>query len=111
MKLLHFAVAAGLAALPLVGVAAPASASAAPAVSCDEGDDAAFVFDSYDADFYLDTDGDGRSTLTTVETFVANFPDIDQNQGMRSRVCNLATAALEDMLRAYRGIRAVVLCA
>jgi uncharacterized membrane protein YgcG len=86
MKLLHFAVAAGLAALPLVGVAAPTPASAAPAVSCDEGDDAAFVFDSYDADFYLDTDGDGRSTLTTVETFVANFPDIDQNQGMRRAI-------------------------
>ena len=69
--------------MPLLVVA---PASAAPAVSCNEGDDAAFTFDSYDADFYLDVDSDGRSTLTTVETFVARFPDIDQNQGMRRAI-------------------------
>ncbi|MBH0010368.1 hypothetical protein [Salinibacterium sp. SWN1162] len=41
-----------------------------------------FVFDSYDGEFFLDRDEAGRSTLLTVETFVAVFPD-DQNRGMR----------------------------
>ena len=83
-RLASFAAAVALASLPLIGVAAPASA--ASAVSCDKGDDAAFTFQSYDADFYLDVDENGRSTLTTVETFVAEFPDIDQNQGMRRAI-------------------------
>jgi uncharacterized membrane protein YgcG len=83
MKMVFLAVAITLAALPLT-VAAPATA--ASAVSCDEGDDGAFVFESYEADFYLDVDDEGRSTLTTVESFVALFPDIDQNQGMRRAI-------------------------
>ncbi len=74
----------GLALLPVIGVSAPASA--APAVSCDQGDDSAFTFQSFDADYYLDVDENGRSVLTTVETFVAVFPDIDQNQGMRRAI-------------------------
>ncbi len=45
-----------------------------------------FSFASYDADFYLDADSAGRSTLTTVETFVASFPDFDQNRGMRRAI-------------------------
>ncbi|CAN5187468.1 hypothetical protein BH09ACT5_BH09ACT5_01840 [soil metagenome] len=81
---LRFAAAAALILFPVLGAAAPASAAAA--VSCDEGDDNAFVFESYGADFYLDVDDNGRSTLTTVETFVAQFPDIDQNQGMRRAI-------------------------
>jgi len=83
-RLAQFAAAVALASLPLLGVAAPASA--ASAASCDQGDDADFSFESYDADFYLDVDENGRSTLTTVETFVAQFPDIDQNQGMRRAI-------------------------
>ncbi|CAN5317842.1 DUF2207 domain-containing protein [soil metagenome] len=82
--LASFAAAVALVAVPLIGVAGPASA--ASTVSCDQGDDAAFTFQSYDADFYLDVDDNGRSTLTTVETFVAEFPDIDQNQGMRRAI-------------------------
>ncbi|MBH0025272.1 DUF2207 domain-containing protein [Salinibacterium sp. SWN248] len=46
-----------------------------------------FVFDSYDADFFLDRDAEGHSTLLTVETFVANFPP-DQNRGMRRAIPN-----------------------
>ena len=76
-RLASFAAAVALVSIPLVGIAGPVSA--ASAVSCDEGDDGAFVFESYDADFSLDVDAEGRSTLTTVETFVAQFPDIDQN--------------------------------
>jgi uncharacterized membrane protein YgcG len=45
-----------------------------------------FTFASFSADYYLDTDADGRSTLLTVETFVANFPDFDQNHGMRRAI-------------------------
>lgn len=82
-RLASFAAVLALSAAPLL-LASPASA--APSVSCDEGSDAAFSFESYDADFSLDTDADGRSTLTTVETFVALFPDIDQNQGMRRAI-------------------------
>lgn len=78
--------------------AAPAVPAAA--LACDEGDDNAFVFESFAADYYLDTDADGRSTLTTVETFVARFPDIDQNQGMRR-------AIPEDYLRAPTDISVV----
>ncbi|MBN9238162.1 MAG: hypothetical protein BGO97_00655 [Micrococcales bacterium 70-64] len=83
VRLASFSAALVLAALPLL---AAVPAHAAPAVSCDEGDDGAFSFESYDADFYLDVDADGRSTLRTVETFVALFPDIDQNQGMRRAI-------------------------
>jgi uncharacterized membrane protein YgcG len=45
-----------------------------------------FSFDSFSADYYLDVDADGRSILTTVETFVAVFPDFDQNHGMRRAI-------------------------
>ena len=41
-----------------------------------------FTFDSFTADYYLDVDAQGHSTLTTVETLVAQFPDFDQNQGV-----------------------------
>jgi len=83
-RLASFAAAVALALVPLIGVAGPATA--ASSVSCDQGDDSAFEFESYDADFSLDVDENGRSTLTTVETFVALFPDIDQNQGMRRAI-------------------------
>jgi uncharacterized membrane protein YgcG len=61
--------------LSLLGLAAPAHAGV---------DD--FEFESFTADYYLDVDADGRSTLTTVETFVAIFPDFDQNHGMRRAI-------------------------
>jgi uncharacterized membrane protein YgcG len=41
-----------------------------------------FTFDSFTADYYLDVDDQGHSTLTTVETLVARFPDFNQNQGV-----------------------------
>lgn len=41
-----------------------------------------FTFDSYSADYYLGLDSEGRSTLKTVETLVAEFPAIDQNHGI-----------------------------
>ncbi|WP_166788171.1 DUF2207 family protein [Cryobacterium glaciale] len=61
-------------------VAAPASASTVSIVGSDAND---FSFDSFDAQYELGLDADGRSTLTTIETIVARFPDSDQNHGIR----------------------------
>ncbi len=44
------------------------------------------MFESFSADYYLDVDDAGRSILTTVETFVAVFPEFDQNRGMRRAI-------------------------
>jgi uncharacterized membrane protein YgcG len=41
-----------------------------------------FTFESLDVQYYLDRDDAGHSTLRTVETFVALFPDFDQNRGL-----------------------------
>lgn len=42
-----------------------------------------FVFESLDVDYTLTRDADGVSRLAVVETFVAVFPETDQNRGMR----------------------------
>ncbi len=42
-----------------------------------------FTFESLDVEYRLDRAEDGTSTLTVVETFVALFPEFDQNRGMR----------------------------
>jgi len=47
-----------------------------------------FEFESYSADYYLARDAEGHSTLRTVETFVAVFPDFDQNRGMIRAIPN-----------------------
>jgi len=76
MKRAALGLVAGLVfALTMLGAAAPAHAGV---------DD--FTFESFSADYYLGVDDAGRSTLTTVETFVAIFPDIDQNHGMRRAI-------------------------
>lgn len=41
-----------------------------------------FTIESFTADYYLDRDDGGRSTLRTVETIVAVFPEYDQNHGI-----------------------------
>lgn len=41
-----------------------------------------FVISNFSADYYLDKDSDGRSTLKTIEAITAVFPDIDQNHGI-----------------------------
>lgn len=45
-----------------------------------------FSFERLDVEFRLDRADDGTGTLTVVETFVALFPEIDQNRGMRRLV-------------------------
>lgn len=52
---------------------------AAPAVA--DVDD--FHFDSFTGEYFLGADEAGHSTLRTVETLVAVFPEFDQNRGIR----------------------------
>jgi uncharacterized membrane protein YgcG len=77
-----------LAALFLVGaasvvIAAPASAAdqvggrASAATGVDD-----FTFSNFSADYYLDRDASGHSTLKTVEKLTADFPSSDQNKGI-----------------------------
>ena len=48
-----------------------------------------FYFQSFDADYHLARNEAGNSTLRTVETIVAVFPEIDQNRGIRRAVPNV----------------------
>jgi uncharacterized membrane protein YgcG len=73
-RLAAVAFALGLALVPA------AAASGAPAIAPLGVDD--FEFESFHAEYYLDIDENGRSTLRTVETLVALFPDFDQNHGV-----------------------------
>ncbi|QYF74228.1 DUF2207 domain-containing protein [Cryobacterium sp. PAMC25264] len=45
-----------------------------------------FSFVSMHADYQLGRDAAGHSTLATTETFVARFPDTDQNRGIRREI-------------------------
>ena len=45
-----------------------------------------FSFDSLDVQYTLGRADDGTSTLLVEETFVARFPDYDQNHGMRRSI-------------------------
>ncbi len=70
--------------MPLYGIAsAPAALAEAPArhplVRADVND---FHFASFDAEYALGRDDEGRATLRTVERIVAVFPDFDQNRGI-----------------------------
>jgi uncharacterized membrane protein YgcG len=77
----------------VIAAAAAPSVSAAPAQADTAGhaptsalaptgvDD--FTFASFDGDYRLGRDAEGHSTLTTVETMVARFPETDQNHGIR----------------------------
>jgi len=68
------------AALLLGGVTwAAATPAAAPAAADDTAD---FEFSSFAAEYTLGRAADGSSTLRTVETLVAEFPDRDQNRGI-----------------------------
>jgi uncharacterized membrane protein YgcG len=62
----------GLSLALFFGTAAPAQADV---------DD--FSFSSFDATYELSADAEGHSVLRTTETLVAQFPDYDQNRGIR----------------------------
>ncbi len=68
----------------LAGGAMPGSAARASAAAPTGTDD--FTFSSFDAVYDLGIDEAGHSTLTTTETFVASFPEIDQNRGIRRAI-------------------------
>lgn len=63
---------------------AAASPAHAPAVVSTDVND--FEFTSLHVDYTLGRADDGTSTLDVVETFVAVFPDVDQNRGMRRSI-------------------------
>lgn len=52
---------------------------AAPAAHADTND---FSYASWDAQYRLSRDADGRAMLAVTETLVADFPDFDQNHGI-----------------------------
>ncbi|MEQ6899144.1 DUF2207 domain-containing protein [Microbacterium sp. KR10-403] len=83
-------VAAAVAAASLLSIA-PAAAAVVPAGSAAvvgpvAGDVDDFSFSSLDVDYTLGRDDDGTSTLRVVETFVAEFPQTDQNHGMKRSI-------------------------
>jgi uncharacterized membrane protein YgcG len=45
-----------------------------------------FAFNSFDADYTISKDKEGRSTLAVTETLVAEFPTIDQNHGIERAI-------------------------
>ncbi|MDQ1130525.1 DUF2207 domain-containing protein [Microbacterium sp. SORGH_AS_0888] len=78
----------GLAVVLAAGAVVPSSASAVSAsgrsgVALAAGDVDDFRFRSLDVDYVLSRADDGTSRLRVVERFVAEFPDSDQNHGMR----------------------------
>jgi uncharacterized membrane protein YgcG len=73
------------------GAAAPAFAVDEPrAISAAPGDVNDFTVESFDAEYALGRDTDGRSTLRTVERIVVLFPESDQNRGI-----------IRDLVRVY----------
>ncbi|MEA9984069.1 MULTISPECIES: DUF2207 domain-containing protein [Subtercola] len=66
--------------------AVPGAAGAAAPLSAVRGDANSFDFTSYHGDFTLGRDSAGHSTLSTVETFVAQFPAGDQNHGIQRAI-------------------------
>lgn len=59
------------------------AARSAPSAPSARSDVDAFTFSSFDGVYTLSTDADGRSVMTVQETLVAQFPDFDQNHGIR----------------------------
>ncbi len=75
-----------------LGAGGGSPAAAAPAQTAVRADVNDFVIDSFDAEYRLGRDDEGRSTLRTVERIVAVFPDFDQNRGI-----------IRDLVRVYDG--------
>ena len=51
-----------------------------------EADTSNFTLANFQADYYLDRDSDGHSTLKTVESITAEFPEYDQNHGIERSI-------------------------
>ena len=74
---------AGHAAQALQPVPAAPAAPAVPAAPASATDVNDFSFESFSAVYTLSRDDAGRSLLQVEETLVAQFPDFDQNRGIR----------------------------
>jgi uncharacterized membrane protein YgcG len=66
----------------LTGGAQATAAIAQDAATGIRSDVSDFSFSSFDGEYTIGRDGDGHSTLEAVETFVAEFPEFDQNKGI-----------------------------
>src|SRR5680860_1019988 len=47
-----------------------------------------FRFSSFDADYYLSKDSEGRSTLKVIERLTAEFENFNQNKGIERAIPN-----------------------
>lgn len=45
-----------------------------------------FTIESFNAEYFLSRDNEGRSVLKTVETITADFPDYDENHGLERAI-------------------------
>ncbi len=75
-----------LAPLPAIAVAPapePVAPQGASVVPLGVGDTNDFTFDSLDIDYTLTAGDDGAGHLTIVETYVADFTNVDTHRGMR----------------------------
>ncbi|MGO1255071.1 DUF2207 domain-containing protein [Microbacterium gubbeenense] len=72
--------------MAILGSAAPASAAPASAAAPVTAGVDDFTFSSLDTVFELSRDEEGAGIVTVTETFVAEFPDFDQNRGMRRAI-------------------------
>ncbi|GAA2540267.1 hypothetical protein GCM10009860_21320 [Microbacterium mitrae] len=88
------AVVAGFAPFPAVAVTSPAPAAVVPSpataavvpaahVVPSAGDVNDFTFDSVEVEYELTAGEDGAGHLTVVETYVANFTNVDTHRGMQ----------------------------
>ena len=66
---------------PAANVVAAASLTSEPSPDVEN-----FTFTSFDAVYQLSRDADRRSVLETTETLVAQFPEFDQNRGIRRAI-------------------------
>ncbi|QQG50671.1 MAG: DUF2207 domain-containing protein [Candidatus Saccharibacteria bacterium] len=76
----RFILGLGAVLLAVIGVSGVTSPSA-HAQSVDN-----FLISSFEADYYLGKDSEGRSTLKTVERITAEFPSYDQNHGLERAI-------------------------
>jgi hypothetical protein len=87
LRLVVIAASAAIAlAVPALALTTPAVAEPGPAPMVQATDTSDFTFDSWHSDLRLGLTADGHSLLTTTETIVARFPDIDQNHGIRRAI-------------------------
>jgi uncharacterized membrane protein YgcG len=75
-------------------LASAATVVVAPTTAAASVDD--FVYDSFDADYYLVRSAAGTSVLYTAETIVAHFPDFDQNKGIVRRLPKADSGIVHD---------------